>query len=346
MLMLRRKFIENSFLLATITGLRTRISEDFNTYLANDKNTMENARLVLLTMQRQSREQGMASQAFLDSGDYNLVELITFETIYYLTNSSESEKEKSLSDASMAGEAIVFTAQETKDKSITEVVNNITSYILDQVPEIEKNIYLYNDQEVTLASVFQILPFLAAAGYADEAYSQVIALKNLLLDKKKNLFYPAYNVLKKEITQEGFWGSGNGLVIAGLTRILRYIPSQMEEEKEELTELLNSLIDGCLAYIRDDGLFHNIIDDPTSFVETNLSQMLAYAIFSGIYYGRLDFKYREKADLMRKAANSKIDAHGFVNEVCNFTDRSTPCKSAEGQVFYILMETAANRLYH
>ena len=78
MLMLRRKFIENSFLLATITGLRTRISEDFNTYLANDKNTMENARLVLLTMQRQSREQGMASQAFLDSGDYNLVELITF----------------------------------------------------------------------------------------------------------------------------------------------------------------------------------------------------------------------------------------------------------------------------
>jgi rhamnogalacturonyl hydrolase YesR len=47
---------------------------------------------------------------------------------------------------------------------------------------------------------------------------------------------------------------------------------------------------GCLKYQRPDGLFHNI-SNPDSFVETNLSQMVAYSIDTGIHGGWLPDSY-------------------------------------------------------
>ena len=344
--MLRRKFLQNSLLLASVSGINYRLSENFNTKSTDKDSALEKAKLALLTMPRKPTEQGMASIAFLDSGDYNIVELIALETLHNLANSPEADKSRALLNVVSTGEALLFASQETKNNTFRETVNNMTSTLINQSPEVEENIYLYNNnQEVNLEIIFQILPFLAAAGFPDEAYLQVTALRKLLFDEDKHLFYPIYNVAKKEITPIGFWGSGNGMAIAGLTRILRYITTRMSEEKEELTDFLKELIDGCLIYKRDDGLFHNILDESSSFVEVNLSQMLTYAIYSGIYYGRLDFSYREPADQMRKAVNEKTDSYGFVNDVCNLNDRKTPCQSVGGQVFYILMESAANRLY-
>lgn len=344
--MLRRKFLQNSLLLASASGINNRLSVNLGKHSTDSDNPLEKAKMALLTMQRNSKEQGMASIAFLNSGDYDLVVLIAFEAIYALTNSPEAEKTQKLADTAPAGEALLYAAQKTDDKNFQETVNSMTSSLLNRDQVAEENIYLYgNNQEVNIETVFYILPFLAAAGFADEAYIRFTALRKLLYDENKHLFNPIYDAGKKEITPTGFWGSGNGLAVTGLTRMLRFIPSGMSEEKEELTDFLKELIDGCLVYLREDGLFHNIIDDTSSFVEVDLSQMLAYAIFSGIYYGYLGFDYRGKADLMRKAVNEKTDTYGFVNDACSLTDRNTSCRSVGAQVFYVLMETAANRLY-
>jgi rhamnogalacturonyl hydrolase YesR len=96
--------------------------------------------------------------------------------------------------------------------------------------------------------------------------------------------------------------------------------------------------------MRDDGLFHNIVDDPKSFVETNLAQMLAYSIYRGIKRGWLEESYKLKADKMRDAAQSKVDELGLVQGVCGSPEFDHPGTATEGQVFYILMEVAYNAL--
>ena len=72
--------------------------------------------------------------------------------------------------------------------------------------------------------------------------------------------------------------------------------------------------------------------------------MLAYAIYTGINKGYLERQYLKKANLMRKAANDKVDQYGFVQDVCSAPHFNKPGISPEGQAFYLLMEAATNKM--
>jgi len=54
---------------------------------------------------------------------------------------------------------------------------------------------------------------------------------------------------------------------------------------------LRELLDGCIAYQRADGLFHDMVDDPTTHVETNLANMLAFSIYESVRGGWLPAEY-------------------------------------------------------
>jgi rhamnogalacturonyl hydrolase YesR len=107
---------------------------------------------------------------------------------------------------------------------------------------------------------------------------------------------------------------------------------------------VKEVVDGCLKYLRDDGLFHNVIDKPDTFVEVNLSQMISYTIYRGLAAGYLEPAYLEVAEKMRSAANEYVDELGYVQNVCGLPNFDHPYVAPEGQAFYLLMETAAKDL--
>ena len=73
--------------------------------------------------------------------------------------------------------------------------------------------------------------------------------------------------------------------------------------------------------------------------------MYAYALFTGMADGWLSPEYLSLAEKMRAAANEKVDSYGFVRQVCGAPDFCRPGISPEGQAFYLLMETAAERFH-
>jgi unsaturated rhamnogalacturonyl hydrolase len=107
---------------------------------------------------------------------------------------------------------------------------------------------------------------------------------------------------------------------------------------------VREVLDGCLAHQRSDGLFHDVVDQPSTFVETNLAQMLAYAIYRGVHGGWLDRSYLPFADRMRQAAHQKVDARGLVQGVCGSPNFDHPGYATEGQAFFLLMEAAHREL--
>jgi len=125
-----------------------------------------------------------------------------------------------------------------------------------------------------------------------------------------------------------------------MARVIKSLPASMRAERQELIGYVKELLEGCLAHMRKDGLFHNNIDQNDSFVEPNLSQMLAYTIFRGVKGGWLDEGYVKYALRMRKAAWSKVDAHGYVQGVCGAPHFNKPGRATEGQAFFLLMEAA------
>jgi rhamnogalacturonyl hydrolase YesR len=118
------------------------------------------------------------------------------------------------------------------------------------------------------------------------------------------------------------------------------------DDKNRLIGYVKEVVDGCLKYMRDDGLFHNVINKPDTFVEVNLSQMISYTIFRGVAAGYLESGYLENAEKMRIAANTYVDNLGYVQRVCGLPHFDRPYVAPEGQAFYLLMETAAKDYEH
>lgn len=137
-------------------------------------------------------------------------------------------------------------------------------------------------------------------------------------------------------------GVGNGWAAAGITRVIPLLDDEKAEARRRLIGYLLEVINGCLVYQRDDGFFHDILDDSTTFIETNLSHMLSYSIYRGVHGGWLHNSYLRYADKMREAVYTKVDEYGLVQGVCGAPHFNSPGTEAEGQAFFMLMEAATN----
>ncbi|HQT92594.1 MAG TPA: glycoside hydrolase family 88 protein, partial [Candidatus Kryptobacter bacterium] len=220
--------------------------------------------------------------------------------------------------------------------------DKMVDYVMNKAPRTKDGIIYHftNIPQVWSDINYMLPPFLAVAGKYDEAMKQIRGVRGMLWDNDKKMLSHMWDCGKNEFACKDFWGVGNGWTAAGLARVLRALPESMKSEREYLEHYHKELLDGCLPYMRPDGLFHNIVDNPGSFVETNLSQMLAYSIYRGVKGGWLKKSYLERADKMRAAAHGKVDKYGLVQGVCGSPEFDHPGTATEGQAFFIMMEAA------
>ena len=203
---------------------------------------------------------------------------------------------------------------------------------------------LYHPQppvkEVWSDSFYMTPPFLAAAGEYREAVKQINGTWELLWDPDDRLLSHIWDDENMLFKRKAYWGIGNGWAAAGLTRVIHALPDSMQKERGQLLNKLKLLLDGVLQHMRDDGMFHYIINDPATFVEVNLSQMMAYTIYRGLQYGWLNEHYLRTAETLHSAALTKVDRYGFVQDVCGVPYFDRPHEAPEGNAFFLLMQAA------
>jgi unsaturated rhamnogalacturonyl hydrolase len=314
-----------------------------------NKSITEKVKAALFTMQRRTWEQGVAMQAMLEMGEEELVILMAKDAVLYQSTDGRLAmigEDSALTDAASPGEAVLWAAKKTGDSRLMDAFKKLLDYMMNKAPRNEDGIIYHftNIPQIWSDSNYMLPPFLAAAGEYNEALKQIRGVRSVLWNNDKKLLSHMWDCEKKAFARKDFWGVGNGWTVAGLTRVILALPDSMAEEKKYLVQYIQDIIDGCLVNIREDGLFHNVVDNPQSFVETNLSQMLAYSIYRGIKGGWIDESYEEKADKMRAAARAKVDELGLVQGVCGAPEFDHAGTAAEGQVFFLLMEQAHKEL--
>ena len=307
----------------------------------------QRVRNALLAMQRYSWEQGVAAQAFLEAGDRDMVVLLAREAVVRQLPDGRAAVIGNLTavtDPAAVGEALLAAASATGDPSFRRAAEQLLQWLLHRAPRTKDGVlyHLHDRPQVWVDSFYMAPPFLSAAGAHEEAVRQIAGMRRLLLDPSAKLFSHIWDDGLGAFARKAFWGVGNGWALAGMTRVIRSLPSSRAAEREQLVGWVRESVDACLAFLRADGLFHDVVDDPSTFVETNLSQMLSYALFRGIAGGWLDARYREPAELMRRAAHGKVDPFGYVQGVCASPHFDRPGSAAEGQAFFLLMEAASD----
>jgi len=218
--------------------------------------------------------------------------------------------------------------------------------LLFKAPRTRQGVIFHNQIEnrIWVDSFYMCPPFLAAAGQPEEALKQIEGYRKILRDEQKRLYYHIWDEDLRRFERGLFWGVGNGWTSAGLARVIRALPERMSVDKARLAGYVRDLLDAALQYQRPDGLFHDILDDPNSFVETNAAQMFSYSMYRGVKEGWLDPAYRAQADRIREAVYARVDEFGLVQGVCGAPHFNRPGTATEGQAFFLLMEAAANEL--
>ena len=299
----------------------------------------------MLSMQRRAWEQGVAAQALLELGETDLAVLLAKDAVVNQRKDGRlglNEGQRPVADPAANGEPVLFAAQVTGDESLRRAAEQMLDFLLYKAPRTRDGIIYHNHIENMLwvDAVYMLPPFLAVAGHPLEAVKQIVGYRRKLFDPEKKLYYHIWDEDKQEFERKLFWGVGNGWAAAGITRVIRVLPEMMKEEKQLLIGFVREVIDGCLPYQRGDGLFHDILDDPQTFVETNLAQMLSYSIYRGVRGGWLERPYLQAAENMREAVYQKVDSFGLVQGVCGAPNFNRPGTATEGQAFFLLMEAA------
>ena len=309
-----------------------------------DDSLVIRVRQAALAMQRKDWEQGVVAQAFFEAGENETVAQLARAALIYkgddgrLANLGNSG---GLIDCAMLGEPLWRAAQQTGNEDLKETESALRRYILERAPRAPDGTLYHAGKERWVDSFHCAPPYLAVVGEYEEALRQIEGLRRHLWNPQARLFSHIWDDEAQNYKNPNFWGVGNGWAAAALTRVIRALPAEQQVERDNLVNYLKELLDGCLAHQRPDGLFHNVLDRPDTFVETNAAQMFAYAIYTGVFGGWLPQQYREAADRMRKGAHAKVDTLGFVQGVCGAPTFDFSGVAPEGQAFFLLMESAA-----
>lgn len=298
-----------------------------------------------LAMQRYSWEQGVLAQAFLEDGDTDMAILMAAEGVNRQLPDGrccEIGNPGAVTDPCAIGEALILACERTGDAALCKARDALLNWALHLAPRNPQGVlYHFCENPVFwVDSMYMLPPFLARAGYFDEALHQLEGWWNALYDEKSGLLRHQWNDRKQRFDRQAVWGVGNGWAMAGMARVIALLPETYSEQRECLISRVRGLIDHMLPFQREDGLFHDVLDDAATFAEMNAGQMLAYTICRGIQGGWLDRAYLPSAARIRAAAHRCVDAFGRVYPVCGapFFDRAGV--ATEGQAFFILMEAA------
>lgn len=338
---------------AQVTSLsaeKQKSGELFTREISGVRDRIERVKIATLGMQRYDWEQGVVAQAFMEMGEFDLA--ISFARGAILRQEkgrfSVLKGNGPISDCASIGEVVLFAARHTGDPIFQKGADEMLQVIKTTSHKTSDGI-IYHTQEpqkgIWSDFTYMLPPFLVASGEIEVAFRQIEGYRKCLYSEQDKLFSHMYDDEKKTMNRADYWGVGNGWSAAGMARIIKMLPDERMAEKKLLIGYVRDLLDGCLKYLRPDGAFHDVVNKPDTFVEVNLSQMLCYTIFRGVKAGWLDASYLKPAEIMRKAANDRVDNLGYVHDVCGVPHFDRPYFAPEGQAFYLLMETAEADLW-
>ena len=325
----------------------------------SNESMISSVKSAMLCIQRLSWEQGIAAQAIyeLEGLSDDVIRLCEAAVVRSAPDGRLAimEKNESVNDPAAIGEVLIALHKMTGITKYKEAIDKLYHYIKYDAPKTHDGILYHFDGEwakhqLWVDAYYMVPPFLCKYGDVEEAMKQIKGLRKYLFNQRMGLLSHTWDDDKKELGEKDFWGVGNGWALAGIARVIDLLDKEhkdsenYEEDRKYLIKYLIDLLHGCLTFQRDDGLFCNVVDDPKSFIETNMSQMLAYTIYRGVKAGYLNKEYLVFADNGREAVRNKVDEHGFVRDVCGMPNFDSPGIATEGQAFFLLMEAAKRDL--
>ena len=178
-----------------------------------------------------------------------------------------------------------------------------------------------NDEELWDDTLFMTVLFLAnmvrildREDYRQEAQYQFLLHLKYLQDPVSGFWYHGWTFLEKNNFAGAFWGRGNCWITIAIPEILAMIDMPVPVRRI-LTGALVNQVDALAKVQAENGMWHTLLDDPTSYVEASATCGFAYGIWKGVHTGLLDERYIPVADKALETVLDLVSEEGVLEQV-------------------------------
>lgn len=171
---------------------------------------------------------------------------------------------------------------------------------------------------IWIDTLFGVCPFLTIVGklanrpeFIEDAIKQIVETDKVLYNPATGLYHQARGFAGPGLITEDHWGRGNGWAALALTDVLVELP-----DNEVIRKLYTRLMEACVKYQDDDGMWHQEMTIFRSYVESSGTGLILYAIGKGLEKGFLPESYREIFINGLKGYLTYIGLDGSIFNVC------------------------------
>lgn len=223
--------------------------------------------------------------------------------------------------------ALSFLYEYTKEEKYGQICDEWATWIMNDLPRTTSGAFQhitsdsFNEEEVWDDTLFMTVLFLANYGrikkeqdYIEEAKYQFLIHTKYLVDNKTGLWYHGWTFDGNHNFTEALWGRGNCWITIAIPEFLSIIDCE-DGLSRYLVETLDRQIAALEKTQNKNGMWHTLIDDSTSYVETSATCGFGYGILRAVSMGIVDERYKELALKALDPILDYIDDEGRVNQV-------------------------------
>ncbi|MDO4275824.1 MAG: glycoside hydrolase family 88 protein [Eubacteriales bacterium] len=299
----------------------------------------------MLCMTRQCWEQGIAAQALMEAGEEELLALVIHDMV--LRQSSDGrlcnvENTPAVTDSAFCVPAVLMTGNKTGSQRYKEAAEeNISFFLKDAERAADGTLFHMRHTREIWADSAAFLPYaLALSGHFEEAFCQMKGILTRLCNEDTGLYCHIWDDGRRGYLREVSWGIGNGWILTGLLRTLLVWGREYQKEKQQMECWFYALLENMLRFETKNHGFHDILDQPDTFEESECAAMVAYVIYRAVFEGFLEEKYIMRADGIRETLYEKIGSDGLVHRASGSPSFDRPGTSVECQAHVMMMEQA------
>jgi rhamnogalacturonyl hydrolase YesR len=182
----------------------------------------------------------------------------------------------------------------------------------------------FASHQIFIDVAFGVTPFLLYSGlkfnkpeYVDFSVNETLELFRILKDSSTGLVHQARGFQgedKEKITEDN-WSRGNGWSAFALSLLVRDLPD-FHPQREEVVELAQQFFTDVVKFQDKQGLWHQEMSDPTSYVETSGSGLLLFGLGIMLEKKLLPQHYMENFKLGLQGYLDYIGPDGSVSNTC------------------------------
>lgn len=220
-----------------------------------------------------------------------------------------------------------YVGEYTGEEKYLSPCRDAAAWIMEKFPRTEEGGFQHmtsdtlNDQELWDDTLFMTVLFLANMGrmegrpaYIEEAQYQFLLHAKYLADPKTGLWYHGWCFKGRHNFAGAFWGRGNCWATIAIPEFLQMVEVPLEVA-DRLKQILRNQVDSLLKYQNENGMWHTLIDDPTSYVESSATCGFAYGILKAVHTGLLEESYAAAAEKALAPILGYVDDKGVVHQV-------------------------------